>query len=387
MVCSSSTSDRLEEGMDIDHMQLPIILWAPNAQWAQFVSRTRNIPQTQPSNQYYIGRMTIYPQTGTKYVEEPDLDKIPKEFCQYHKVFSEEKSQCLPHHTIWDHTIELLPNALATLPGWLLPLTKLEKEEMQKFVKEHLQQGMIHKSWSPYTANFFFVKKKDGKLQLVQDYWPINKWTKKNQNVSPLIPQTINHLSGCTLFTKFDVQWGYNNVHIKNGNEWKVAFLTPEGLFEPTVMFFGLTNLPATFQMIMNMIFCREVAQGWLFVYMDNIAIHTKPLPSESELQYYQQHIMLTHQILQKLHNNDLYLKPFKCEFAKDEIEYLGVIVGKNQMCMDPHKLDSIHQWKSLRNPTEVCQFLGFTRYYQYFIPNYSKIACPLLDLTKKTVL
>ena len=137
----------------------------------------------------------------------------------------------------------------------------------------------------------------------------------------------------------------------------------------------------------MNMIFCREVAQGWLFVYMDNIAIHTKPLPSESELQYYQQHIMLTHQILQKLHNNDLYLKPFKCEFAKDEIEYLGVIVGKNQMCMDPHKLDSIHQWKSLRNPTEVCQFLGFTRYYQYFIPNYSKIACPLLDLTKKTVL
>jgi hypothetical protein len=123
----------------IDHTQLPIILHAPNAQHAQFVLWTRNIPRTQPPHQYYIGRTTIYPHTGTKRIEEPDLDKIPKEFCRYNKVFSEEKSQRLPRHTIWDHAIELLPNAPATLPGRLLPLTKLEKEEMQKFVEEHLR--------------------------------------------------------------------------------------------------------------------------------------------------------------------------------------------------------------------------------------------------------
>jgi len=143
---------------------------------------------------------------------------------------------------------------------------------MQKFVEEHLRRGTICESWSPYAANFFFVKKKDGKLRPVQDYCPINKWTKKNCNVSPLIPQTIDRLSGCTLFTKFDVRWGYNNVCIKEGDEWKAAFLTPEGLFEPTVMFFGLTNSPATFQMMMNTIFRREVAQGWLSIYMDDIA-------------------------------------------------------------------------------------------------------------------
>jgi hypothetical protein len=85
-------------------------------------------------------------------------------------VFSEEKSQCLPHHTIWDHAIKLLPNAPATLPEQLLPLMKLEKEEMQKFVEEHLQRETICKSWSPYAANFFFVRKKDGKLRPVQDY-------------------------------------------------------------------------------------------------------------------------------------------------------------------------------------------------------------------------
>ena len=136
---------------------------------------------------------------------------------------------------------------------------------MHKFVAEHLKRGTIHESKSPYAASFFFIKK-DGKLRPVQDYRPINKWTKKNRNVSPLILQTIDRLSGCTLFTKFDVCWGYNNIRIKPGDEWKAAFLMPKGLFEPTVMFFGLTNSLAMFQMMMNTIFQREVALGWLSV-------------------------------------------------------------------------------------------------------------------------
>ena len=175
---------------------------------------------------------------------------------------------------------------------------------MRKFVAKHLKRGTIRKSWSPYATNFFFVKKKDGKLRLVQDYCPINKWTKKNQNISPLIPQTIDHLSGCTLFTKFDVRWGYNNIRIQEGDEWKAVFLTPEGLFEPTVMFFSLTNSPATFQMMMNMIFCKEVSQGWLSVYMDDIAIHTKPQHGETEEQHCAHHRHYTHHILDKLEAN-----------------------------------------------------------------------------------
>ena len=78
------------------------------------------------------------------------------------------------------------------------------------------------------------------------------------------------------LFTKVNVCWGYNNIRIKPRDEWKAAFLTPEGLFEPTVMFFGLTNFPTTFQMMMNTIFRPGVATGHMSVYMDNIMIHTK---------------------------------------------------------------------------------------------------------------
>jgi reverse transcriptase-like protein len=157
----------------------------------------------------------------------------------------------------------------------LLPLKQDEIVEAHKFIAEHLKRETICKSWSPYITNFFFVKKKDGKLRPVQDYQSINKWTKRNRNVSPLIPQTIDRLSGCTLFTKFNVHWGYNNIRIKPGDKWKAAFLTPEGLFKPTIMFFGLTNSPATFQMMMNTIFWNQVAQGWLSMYMDDITIHT----------------------------------------------------------------------------------------------------------------
>ncbi len=230
-------------------------------------------------NNYFLGRVILHP----KAIPVAPIGGIPSKYQRHKKVFSEEESQRLPRHTIWDHAIELLLGAPASLPGQLLPLTQSEIAEAQKFVAEHLKRGMIHESWSPYAANFFFVKKKDGKLRPVQDYHLVNKWTKRNRNISPLIPQTIDHLSGCTLFTKFDIRWEYNNICIKPGDKSKAAFLTPEGLFEPTVMFFRLTNSPATFQMMMNTIFRKQVAQGWLSVYMDDLAIHTKRCPGETE--------------------------------------------------------------------------------------------------------
>jgi len=98
----------------------------------------------------------------------------------------------------------------------------------------------------------------------------------------------IDCLAGCTLFTKVDIRWGYNNIRIKPGDEWKVAFLTSEGLFEPTVMFFGLTNSPTTFQMMINTIFQPGVAAGHTSVYMDDIVIHTKRHKDKTEEQHLQ---------------------------------------------------------------------------------------------------
>ena len=151
----------------IDMSQLPIVLSAPNAAKATYTPRTKNTPRPirKVTDQYFLGRVTIGSTTSNE--QNP---AIPKEYQRHGKVFSEMEFQRLPQSTVWDHAIELLLGAPDTLPGRLLPLTQEEKAEMHKFMQEHLKRGTIHISKSPYTANFFFVKKKDRKLQPVQDY-------------------------------------------------------------------------------------------------------------------------------------------------------------------------------------------------------------------------
>jgi len=122
----------------------------------------------------------------------------------------------------------------------------------------------------------FFIKKKDGSLQLVQDYRALNSITVKNKYSLPLISELVSQLRGARYFTKLDVHWGFNNVRIKPGDEWKAAFQTNRGLFEPLVMFFGMTNSPATFQTMMNDIFWNLIAEGIVVVYLDDILIFTK---------------------------------------------------------------------------------------------------------------
>jgi Reverse transcriptase (RNA-dependent DNA polymerase)/RNase H-like domain found in reverse transcriptase len=301
---------------------------------------------------------------------------IPTQYQRHYKVFSEQAAQRFPEPRIWDHAIELKPDAPSSIPGKVYALTQLEQEELKKFVQEHVKKGYICPSKSPYAAPFFFIKKKDGKLRPVQDYRRVNQWTIRNRYPLPLIPQLINKVRSRTLFTKFDIRWGYNNVRIKQGDEWKAAFITNQGLFEPTVMFFGLTNSPATFQMMMDAIFAEELREGWLVIYMDDMLIATDDDPRFHEL--------CVHRVLTKLAEHDLYLKPEKCVFEQRRVDFLGVVLQHGTIHMDPTKTQGVADWPRPTNVTEVRAFLGFTGFYRYFIPNYSKIARPLLDLTKK---
>ena len=111
---------------------------------------------------------------------DANLSKVLKAFHRHAKVFSEQRSQRLPEHMVWDHAIELLPGAPASLPGRLLCLPQDEIQEVSKIMAEHLKRGTIRPGIGPYAANVFFIRKKDGKLRPVQDYRPVNKWTKKN---------------------------------------------------------------------------------------------------------------------------------------------------------------------------------------------------------------
>jgi hypothetical protein len=121
-------------------------------------------------------------------------------------------------------------------------------------------------------------------------------------------------LKGSKFFTKLDLRWGYNNVRIKEGDEWKAAFITNRGLFEPTVMFFGLRNSPATFQAMMDDYFQEFIDEGWIVIYMDDILIHVH---TRQDLE------QKTRKVLAKLKEHDLYLKLEKCKFAQEKVEFL----------------------------------------------------------------
>jgi len=223
-------------------------------------------------------------------------------------------------------------------------------------------------------APVFFIKKKDGSLQLVQDYRALNSIMVKNKYPLPLISELVSQLRRAKYFTKLDVRWGFNNICIKPGDEWKAAFQTNRGLFEPLVMFFGMTNSLATFQTMMNNIFWDLIAEGIMVVYLDDILIFTR---TEEE------HTKAIKRVLQVLREHKLFLHPEKCEFYKERIEYLGLVISENEVSMDPVKVAGVREWPTPENKTDIQAFLGFVNFYQRFIRDFSAKARPLFDLMR----
>ena len=141
----------------------------------------------------------------------------------------------------------LKEGAPATIDCKVYRQTETELEATRNFIQDSLAKGYITDSKSPYASGLFYRAKADGKLRPIMDYRALNKWTVRDTYPLPLISNILDHLQGKTLFTKFDIRWGFNNIRIKEEDRWKAAFKTPFRLYEPTVMYFGLTNSPATF--------------------------------------------------------------------------------------------------------------------------------------------
>ncbi|GLB38887.1 putative retrotransposable element tf2 155 kda protein type 1-like [Lyophyllum shimeji] len=302
-------------------------------------------------------------------------DLLPKHYKEYKSVFEKKASERMPERRVYDHAIDLKPDFVPR-DCKVYPLTPEEQKKLDEFLDENLKKGYIRPSKSPMALPFFFVSKKEsGQLRPCQDYRYLNEGTVKNTYPLPLVGDLMDKLKGAKIFTKLDLRWGYNNVRIKEGDEWKAAFKTNRGLFEPTVMFFGLCNSPATFQTMMNEIFKDMIDEGWLIIYMDDMLIFSTDL---------EEHRRRTLRVLQRLKENDLFLKLEKCTFEATEIEYLGMIVSHDHIAMDPTKVAGIKDWPTPTNVKGVRSFLGFGNFYRKFISHYSDLARPLNELTKK---
>jgi len=197
-------------------------------------------------------------QDNGKIGKEPDKTN-PEDLLDYIRpfthLFNKKKFEKLLERQEWDHEINLTDEAPKELNAKAYTMTLKEEEVLNQWLDEQLKTGLIVESKSRYAAPCFYIPKKNGSLWLVQDYRKLNQVTIKDKMPLPLIGEVIDKLKKVKYFNKLDLIWGYNNVWIKEGDEWKAAFLTNKGLFKPQVMYFGLCNSPETFQRMMNSIF------------------------------------------------------------------------------------------------------------------------------------
>jgi len=299
---------------------------------------------------------------------------VLEKYHQWIKVFGKKQSERILMRKVWDHAIDV-KEGFVPRKGKVYPLLREEREEVREFIKEQLRKRYIQLLKSPQTVLVFFIGKKDRKKRMVQDYQYLNEWTIKNNYPLPLISDILENIGTKKLFTKMDLRWEYNNVRIKGGDEWKAAFMTLEGLFEPTVMFFGLTNSPAIFQAMMNELLRDLINMGKVAVFIDDVIVGMETEKGYDEL---------VAEVIKRLEENDLYVKPEKCKWKVREVEFLGVVIGSEGIKMKKEKVKGVLEWLMLKCVKDVQKFLGLANYYRRFIEGFATVARPLHDLVKK---
>src|SRR6266536_1034367 len=255
----------------------------------------------------------------------PLLDKLPACLQPYPDVFSPDNAKKLAPYRNIDLAIDLQPGKEPPY-GPIYPLSQTELAALRDFLEENLAKGFIRESKSPAGAPILFVPKKDGSLRLCVDYRGLNAITVKNRYPLPLITEIIDRVARAQYFSKIDLKDAYYRLRIKAGDEWKTAFRTRYGHYEFMVVPMGLTNSPATFQAYINQAL-RGLVADFCIVYLDDILVFSRTK---------EEHNTHLQQVCKRLREAELYAKPSKCQFYKQEIEFLGFIISTYGIRIDP---------------------------------------------------
>ena len=306
-------------------------------------------------------------------VDKAKTTNEPEWLSEFEDIFSEELSELPPPRDV-DHAIELIPGAqpVAKRP---YKMSLPEAIELKEQLTQLLDQGYIKPNVSPWSAPVLFNRKKDGTLRLCIDYRGLNQSTIKNKYPIPRIDELLDRLHGSQIFTKIDLKSGYYQIRIKEEDIPKTGFNTRYGHYEFTVIPFGLTNAPATFNRLMSDIF-REHLDEYVLVFFDDILVYSKN-PEEHE-----QHVR---RVLELLRQHQLFAKKSKCTFCTDKVEYLGFVISKDGVSTDPAKIEAVKNWPTPKNIREARGFLGLAGWYRVFVKSYAKIASPITATLKKT--
>nr|ADB85417.1 putative retrotransposon protein [Phyllostachys edulis] len=300
-----------------------------------------------------------------------ELEKVPV-VCEYPDIFPEEPPSMPPDCEV-KFVIELAPGTtLISKRSYRMPPNELV--ELKEQLKELQDKGFIRPSSSPWGCPAIFDKKKDKSLWMCVDYRSLNEVTVKNKYPLPRIDDLFDQLSGAQLFSKIDLRLGYHQIKVRTEDIPKTAFSTRYGLYECTVMSFGLTNAPAYYMNLMNSVFMEYLDQ-FVIMFIDDILIYSK---SNDE---HEQHFRL---VLEKLRQHQLYAKFSKCEFWLREVSFLCHVLSKGSVVVDPSKVQDLLNWGQPKSVTDIRSFLGLAGYYRRFIKNFSKVTRPMTQLLKK---
>ncbi|KAK3570971.1 hypothetical protein QTP86_031258 [Hemibagrus guttatus] len=250
--------------------------------------------------------------------------RIPTCYAPFSDVFCPKRASKLPPHRPWDCAIDLLPGEPVPR-GRIYPLSIPEEKAMEEYIKEALAQA------------------------------------------------ALEHLRGATIFTKLDLRSAYNLIRIREGEEWKTAFITPTSHYEYLVMPYGLANAPSVFQDFIHEVL-REFLHRCVLVYIDDILIYSRSLAE------HHQHVA---EVLGRLREFQLFLKAEKCSFHQPSVQFLGYNISSSGIQMDEGKITAVRDWPAPATVKELQRFLGFANFYRRFISNYSSIANPLTNLLR----
>lgn len=279
----------------------------------------------------------------------------------------------LPQSRPEDMKIETTPSA--KIP--FRPLSRLSPPELDALklkLEELLAKGWIQPSKSPYGASVLFVKKKDGGLRMCVDYRALNNITVKDRTPLPSVTDLRERVKGAKYKTTLDIRDAFHNIRICPTDTHKTAFRTRYGHFEFTVCPFGACNSPATFVRMMNRIF-GDLYDSGVIAYVDDLLIYSDT---------YSSHLLLLREVLQRLDSANLKVKLSKCEFAKEEVTFCGMILHTDGVSMNQDSVDAICEFPQISCVSHIQSFIGSIRFFQDYIPNLAEIAGPLFDLTKK---
>jgi hypothetical protein len=306
--------------------------------------------------------------------KEADSLETIKVVLEFPDVFPKDLPGIPPERKV-EFAIELLPG-ITPISKRAYKVSGPELVELMKQIDEQSEKGYIRPSTSPWAAPVLFMEKKDGTRRMCINYRALNEVKIKNKYPLPRIEDLFDQLRGASVFSKIYLRSGYHQLRIRPSDIPKTTFITKYGLYEFTIMYFGLTNAQAFFMNLMNSVF-MDYLDKFMVVFIDDILIY-----SQSE----EEHVDHLKMVLQRLREHQLYAKLSKCEFWIDEVLFLGHIINKDGLVVDPKKVIDILKWKAPIDARGIKSFIGMVGYYRRFIEGFSKIAKPMTALLANKV-